>query len=84
MKNKLYEKIRTGEKKPCGIYCLCNFGGLAIYDILYGIEDKAVSGFDFGEGAQDIRTTKIFYTISGRSYIVRHNRRYYFDEIERI
>ena len=80
MKNKLYEEIRKGLKKPCGVYGLSNFGGLAIYDI----NDKAVSGFVFGDGVKHIRTTQIYYTLSGRAYIIRYGVRYYFDNIVRV
>ena len=84
MKNKLYEEIRKGIKKPCGVYGLSNFGGLAIYDIIHGINEKAVSGFDFGDGVKHIRTTQIYYTLSGRAYIIRYGVRYYFDNIVRV
>lgn len=80
MKNKLYEEIRQGKKEPCGVYAISNFGGLAIYDI----NDKAVSGFDFGDGVKHIRTTQIYYTLSGRAYIIRYGMRYYFDNIVRV
>ena len=84
MKNKLYQEIRNGNKKPCGVYGLSNYGGLAIYEIISGIDDKAVSGFDFGNVVEDLKTTKIFYTVSGRAYIRRYNTRYYFDNILRV
>jgi len=84
MKNKLFEEIRNGQKKPCGVYCMSNFGGLAIYQIIYDIDDKAVSGFDFGDGVRSLKTTKIYYTVGGRAYIVRHKKKYYFDEIMRV
>lgn len=83
MKNKLYEEIRKGIKKPCGVYCLSNFGGLAIYDIIYGINDKAVSGFDFGDGVKHIRTTQIYYTATG-AYIKRFGIKYSLDEFIRM
>jgi len=84
MNNKLYQEIRNGNKKPCGVYGLSNFGGLAIYEIISGVDDKVTSGFDFGDGVKHLATTKIFYTVSGRAYIVRYKRRYYFDNILRV
>lgn len=83
MKNKTYEDIKKGLKKPCGGLCLCNWGGLVVYEIIYGIDDAIISGFDYGNGPQDLRTTKIYYTCGGRAYIRRYNRRYYLDEISR-
>ena len=79
-KNKLYQEIKDGIKKPLGGLCLCNFGGLVVYDIN---NDFVVSGFSYGEKITDIRTTKIFYTTSGRCYFVRFSRRYYLNEISR-
>ena len=76
---KLYEN-----RKPVGTFTLCNFGGLEILEIIYGIEDKAVACFNYGCGRIDIRKHKIYTTSSGRSYIRKQNKRYYFDEIMRI
>jgi len=81
MKNKLYQDIRNGIKKPLGGLCLCNFGGLCVYDIN---SDFIVSGFSYGDdNISDLRKTKIFETITGRFYFVRFSRRYYLDEISR-
>lgn len=70
--------------KAVGVLPLCNFGGLEILDILYGIDDYAVACFDFGNGRQQIRKHKIQYTPAGRSYIRKQGVRYYFDEIMRV
>ena len=75
-----YNKIRGGEIHPKGVMCLSNWGGLAIYEIN---SDTCVSGFDFGKGVKGIRETSIHYTISGRAYIIRYQKAYYFDEIMR-
>ena len=69
--------------KYIGIYPMSNFGGLAIVSV-DPASDTCFSCFDWGEGPQDFRRTKIYYTNSGRAYIRRYNRRYYFDEIMRI
>lgn len=78
-----YKDYYNGIKKPVGGLCLCNFGGLVVFEIIYGIDDYCISGFDFGDGVKDIRTTKIHYTTSGRNYIIRGKNRCYFDEIMR-
>lgn len=63
-----------------GIYTLCNFGGLAILSI---DDEICYSCFDYGDGPKNKRRTQIHYSSSGRAYIRRYNRRYYFDQIMR-
>ncbi|MBO6272777.1 hypothetical protein J6O48_08370 [bacterium] len=78
----LYKTYENTE--AVGTFPLCNFGGLEILDILYGINDYAVACFNFGTGRQQIRKHKIHYTPAGRSYIRKQGVRYYFDEIMRV
>ena len=65
---------------PIGTYPLCNFGGLAILAIE---GEQAVAAFNFGDGYKQIRRHTIFYTYTGRAYIRKNGRRYYFDQIIR-
>ena len=76
----LYNKIRGGEIHPIGVKPLSNWGGLLIYQIN---SDTCISAFNFGEGVQGIRETSIHYSMSGRPYIIRYQKAYYFDEIMR-
>ena len=78
----LYKKYEN--TKPIGTFCLCNFGGLEILDIEYGIDDYIIACFNFGTGRQQIRRHKIQITPSGRMFIRKQNVRYYMDEILRI
>ena len=73
-------KERFKNTDPIGIYTLCNFGGLAILDI---DGDKATAAYNFGEGYKQIRRHTIYYTFTGRAYIRKNGRRYYFDQIIR-
>lgn len=66
---------------PIGVYALDNFGGLAILDIIG--DECAVCAWSFGDGYQDIRRHKINYTYTGRAYVRKGKRRYYFDQIMR-
>lgn len=66
---------------PIGIYTLCNFGGLAILSIE---DENAITAFDFGDGYTQTRRHKIYYTYTGRAYIRKRGRRYYFDQITRV
>ena len=68
--------------KYIGLYTLCNFGGLAIISIDPS-GDTCYSCFDYGDGPINTRRTQIHYSSSGRAYIRRYNRRYYFDQIMR-
>ena len=80
---KKYDDIKKGLKKPAAVLGLSNFGGLAIFDLVYGIEDTITSGFCSGEEITDIRTTKIYYTSNG-AYIKRYGVKYSLDEFMRI
>ena len=71
-------KERYKNADPVGIYTLCNFGGLAILDI---DSETATAAYNFGDGYKQIRRHKIYYTYTGRAYIRKSGRRYYFDQI---
>lgn len=66
---------------PVGVYPLCNFGGLVILDILG--DEQAVAAWSYGDGLQGIRRHQIYTTFTGRAYIRKGGRRYYFDQIIR-
>lgn len=65
---------------PVGVYTICNYGGLAILSM---DDEKAVAAFHYGEGYEQIRRHTIYYTYTGRAYIRKNGRRYYFDQIMR-
>ena len=75
----LKEKYKNAD--PVGVYVLNNFGGLVILDM---DDEKATAAFDFGDGYTQIRRHTIFYTYTGRAYIRKNGRRYYFDQIMRM
>jgi hypothetical protein len=64
---------------PVGIYPINNFGGLAVLDIIDG--ETAVCAWHYGDGYESIRRHQIYYTFTGRAYIRKRGRRYYFDQI---
>ena len=74
----LKEKYKNAA--PVGVYVLCNSGGLAILSL---DDEKAVAAFNFDGEYSQIRTHSIFYTYTGRAYIRKNGRRYYFDQIIR-
>ena len=69
------------DSAPVGVYVLSNFGGLAVLDI--PDDETAVCAWDWGTGYQNIRRHKIHTTYTGRAYIRKGGRRYYFDQIMR-
>ena len=64
---------------PVGVYPLNNFGGLAVLDIID--DETAVCAWHYGDGYESIRRHQIYYTFTGRAYIRKRGRRYYFDQI---
>lgn len=71
-------KERYKNAAPVGVHTMNNFGGLAILDI---DGEKATAAYNFGSGYKQIRRHTIFYTYTGRAYIRKQGRRYYFDQI---
>jgi len=57
------------DKKPVGVYPMCNHGGVEILDIIYGIEDYVVARYNFGEPEEKLHKVKIRSTPSGLPYI---------------
>ena len=77
----LYKRFENAA--PVGVYVLSNFGGLAVLNISDDGE-CAVCAWHFGDGYQNIRRHKIHTTYTGRAYIRKGGRRYYFDQIVRM
>lgn len=72
----LKEKYKNAE--PVGVYTMNNFGGLVILDM---DDEQATAAYHYGEKYESIRRHKIYYTYTGRAYIQKSGRRYYFDQI---
>ena len=73
------EKELYRNSPTIGTYCICNFGGIAVKGIEYGIEDYIiVEWFDVS-----IHRRRIDYTRNGRAYFRLGNTRYYLDEFMR-
>ena len=75
---------RYGDKKAIGVYVVCNWGGLEVLDVLYGIDDKLVTCFNFGDDRKHYRTVCVHTAADGRPYVNRYGVRYYLDEIMRV
>ena len=84
MKNTLYKTYEN--KKPCGTFTLCNFGGLVLYNPVNDDYYKCdfITAWDFGGKPYNFHRSNVHYTTSGRGYITKGNRRYYLDQIMRV
>jgi len=60
---------RYADTAAIGYYAMGNFGGLEILDVEYGINDKLVTCFNWGNGREMIRRNTIYTTRDGRQYI---------------
>ena len=67
---------------PVGVYPMNNFGGLAILDI-DDSGDRCTAAWSYGDGYTGTRRHAIHYTYTGRAYIRKNGRRFYFDQIMR-
>ena len=70
--------------KPIAVMGICNTYGIAIFDIVYGINDYIISAFNDGENYSHKRKTRIFYDNNDRPYFNRYRVKYYLDEFMRI
>ena len=69
--------------KPIATLCLCNFGGLAIMDIEYGIDDYVWVTENYGNGYKNITRNKIYYNRNNEEYFVRDGVRWYLKDFMR-
>lgn len=69
--------------KPAGTLCLCNHGGIAIMEIIDGIDDYAMVCDNYGDGYKNITKNVIKYNAKGEPYFIRHRNRYYLKDFIR-
>lgn len=69
--------------KPIAVMPMCNFGGLAIMEIIHGIDDKVVVCDSYGDGYKH-RTVHKLYTSTKGTYFRRYGKRYYLDDFMKI
>lgn len=70
--------------KPIGVYCLSNFGGLAVMEIENCFHDYAIVCDCYGDGYKNITRNKIYYNNGGSPYFLRNNKRWYLDDFMRV
>ena len=73
-------KSKYDNLEPIGVYNMGLFG-VYVYDILYGIDDYVVAGWD---DFTNTRRRKIYTDKEGNAYFNFSNCRIYLNEVERI
>lgn len=67
MNKEMKEKYRK-QDMPIATYCMCNWGGIEILDILYGIDDYVVWRENYGEPNKDVHCSKINHGVNHSSF----------------
>lgn len=62
--------------QPLATLCMCNFGGIAVMEVQYGINDYVIVCDNYGDGYKNITKNMIHYNTKG-DYFVRNGQRYY-------
>lgn len=65
---------------PAGIYGVCNHGGIAIMEILHGIDDYVIVCDNYGDGYKNITKNLIKFDRKNRPYFNRYRQKYYLSE----
>lgn len=68
---------------PAGVYAICNHGGIAIMEILHGIDDYVIVCDNYGDGYKNITKNMIKYDRKNRPYFNRYRQKYYLSEFIR-
>ena len=68
------------DKKIIATCHLNNFGGIVIFNIIYGIEDKVKFSYHNGEKYGRLSTSIIRYDEEGQSYFNSGRQKYYLNE----
>ena len=66
--------------KPIAIMSICNTCSIAIFDIIYGINEFIITAISNGEHYTNYRKTRIFYDNNNRPYFNRYGVKYYLDD----
>jgi hypothetical protein len=70
------EKKLYKNKPAIGVKCTSNFGGIAIKEFIYGIEDYVIFEGELG----DVHKIKIQYNMSDEPYFMYHGKREKLDD----
>lgn len=79
------ERLNYQKKEPVAVYGLSNFGGIAILDILYGIDDYIVwYDSQIESEKRKIHISKIYYTSNDSYFMIYGSKRIKLSECLRV
>lgn len=62
-------------------YCMCNFGGIEILDIIYDIDTYIIWRFNFGsDKVEKIHKSKVYYAADDRDYFKANGYKIFLNE----
>ena len=68
------------DKKIIASCQLTNFGGIAIFELIHGIEDQIKFAWHNGEKFDRTSTAKIRYNAKGNPYFISGKQKYFLNE----
>ena len=71
-------------KKVIATCQLTNFGGIAIFEVIYGIEDKIKFAYHNGEKFGRIATAKVRTNKEGDAYFISFGQKYFLNEFIKV
>lgn len=76
--------LYPNDYKPAGVLCLNNFGGIAVMEIEYGIDDYVYVCDHYGDGYKNLTKNKIKYDINGNAYFIRKGQKWFLSDFMRV
>lgn len=70
--------------RPIATYAICNNGGIEIYNIEYGIDDKVYFAWVWNEKRYKKCYAKIRFNQAGKAYFITRKRKIFLDDCIRI
>ena len=70
--------------RPIATYTICNIGGIEIYDIEYGIDDRVYFAWIWTDKQSKKCYAKIRFNQAGRAYFITRKYKIFLDECIRI
>lgn len=71
-------------KNIIAAYILGNDSGIAIFDIVHGIDNYVVAALIYGEKQSKMTKNKVYYNQKGESYFIKYRKRYYLNNFMRV
>ena len=72
------------DAKVIAVCTMCNFGGIEILNVEYGIDDRIVYRYNFGQPENKMHKARIYYGAGDMPYFNTKFGRIYLDECIRV